>query len=313
MKPLTIKDPTTWSRVPGKMDTFLHDAGFLFAAASLQAHACGATPSSLASTTYVLFKPDAFAFGKAAPALDYLLACGFAVSQHCLVQLSEAHMLGLWRYQWNRATPERMAASLSIGALGPSTLVVLHDRQSAQGSAPAAARLWSLKGSASPNGRSPHSLRSVLGVQGRYFGYVHVPDEPADVVRELAVLLGTPAMCRLLAPTGHRTRGADPAQELRTCVLGLQAQFGLPWLPDAPPQYAVEEGGEIDGPATAISGYATACAPDFATAEPQARERAWLRLAACVPMLQDNRDGVRAIVESGGISDPASLWLGASA
>jgi hypothetical protein len=188
-----------WSRVPGKLDVYMNDPGFLYPQSHITGTGAERLLPSLLSTTFALFKPDAFAFCKASRALEYLVAHGFAVVAQHELQLNEAIMTGLWRYQWNRATPARMAASLSIGLMGPSILVVLRDIRAREGTIPAAVRLWSLKGSASAEGRAPNRLRSVLGVDGRYFGYLHVPDEPADVVRELALLLGTRGLIETLA------------------------------------------------------------------------------------------------------------------
>lgn len=302
---MTLDDVSTWSRIPGKLDVFLQDAGFLYACATLQAAKGTALLRGLPSSTYALFKPDAFAFGKAVSALDYLLAHGFAVTSHYALQLTEAQMLGLWRYQWNRATPERIAASLSIGALGPSILAVLQDQRSVANGIPAAPRLWSLKGSASAKGRSPDRLRSVLDVRGRYFGYVHVPDEPADVVRELAWLLGTHAMLCALTPVDTSSEHLGCA--LRARLVELENLFRLPWAAHNPPRGATDISCEAAG-RIVMNGYAELRAPDFPSSCRDARQEAWLRVAAAAPMLQDNREGVHAIIESGGITDPESLW-----
>lgn len=305
MNMLTLDNVATWSRIPGKLDIFLQDAGFLYASATLRASKDRATQRGLQSSTYALFKPDAFAFGKATPALDYLLAHDFAVTAHYTLQLTEAQMLGLWRYQWNRATPERMAASLVIGALGPSILVVLQDRSAEDKGIPAAPRLWSLKGSASAEGRSPDRLRSVLDVRGRYFGYVHVPDEPADVVRELAWLLGTYATRNALTPGGTSTE--HHGHTLRARLVELENQFALPWMAHNPPGGAADIARHVAG-GIVMNSYAEVCAPNFSHSCREARQEAWRRVAVSAPLLQDNREGVRPIVESGGITDPENMW-----
>jgi hypothetical protein len=46
-----------------------------------------------------------------------------------------------------------------------------------------------LKGGNDPAGRAPDSLRSVAGSPNRLLTMVHSSDDPADVVRELAVFL----------------------------------------------------------------------------------------------------------------------------
>jgi hypothetical protein len=52
-----------------------------------------------------------------------------------------------------------------------------------------ARRLTRLKGGNDPAGRAPDSLRSVAGSPNRLLTMVHTSDDPADVVRELAVFL----------------------------------------------------------------------------------------------------------------------------
>lgn len=304
MNMLNLEDINTWSRVPGKMDVYRLDAGFLYAAATLQNADRIKAERGLQRITYALLKPDAFAFGKAVLALEYLLSQGFSVMSYHAFRLTEAQMLGLWRYQWNRATPARMAASLSIGSLGPSILVVLRDEQATNDGLPAAPRLWSLKGSASSEGRSPQRLRSVLNVNGRYFGYVHVPDEPADVVRELALLLGTPAMFNTI--TGDLS-GDDCETSLRSRISDMRVQFELSWAPDEI-QSTLSDSGSNTASYSIMNGYSEIHTNDVAVGTPEARNEAWRRVATCAPLLRDNLPGVRAIVESGDVTDPAALW-----
>jgi Nucleoside diphosphate kinase len=311
MTPPAFPPPTVagWSRVPGKLNVYLDDPGFLYALSRVMGPEADALLPQLWRTSYALFKPDAFAFGKATQALDHLARKGFTVVARHELQLTEAAMIGLWRYQWNRATPERMAASMSIGLMGPSILVALRVPE-AVGGIPASVRLWSLKGSASADGRAPDRLRSVLGVAGRYFGYVHVPDEPADVVRELALLLGARGLVETLSAQPDEEQQSLAA--LRAHIAELESRFGLPWSTDTPPA----QPGEPQGPAAAqavIELHRRVSSPKFLQAPAPERHEAWRQLIALVPALRDNRDSVRTIIESGGIADPSDLWAVASA
>ncbi|MDB5937219.1 MAG: ndk [Massilia sp.] len=300
-----LKDHSRWSRVPGKLDVYLDDPGFLYTASRILEADNKGMLTALGQTTYALFKPDAFAFGKAALALDFLQTKNFEVVATHTLQLTETSMTGLWRYQWNRATPERMAASLSIGLMSPSILVLLRDVGGEGCNIPAAVRLWSLKGSASSDSRTPDRLRSVLGVNGRYFGFVHVPDEPADVVRELTLLLGSRAVLEMLASI-DRSRG-DIAGELRTQIATFEDRFGMSWCAHAPPTRPNDVTSRISA-SSVMDWYRELPSPEFLHANVSVRQEAWRRLATAVPLLKDNRDGVRAVIESGGIGDPAHLW-----
>lgn len=303
-----LKDIARWSRVPGKLDVYLDDPGFVYPAARILEADKDAMLAALWQTTYVLIKPDAFAFGKAALALDFLQSQNFDVVAAHTLQLTETSMTGLWRYQWNRATSERMAASMTIGLMGPSVLLLLRDVGGARHAIPAAVRLWSLKGAASADSRAPDRLRSVLGVNGRYFGFVHVPDEPADVVRELALLLGSRAVLEMLAST-EPARG-DVHGELRARIAAFEDRFGMAWPAHAPPARP-NDATARSAASSVMDWYHAWPFSEFPHATVAVREDAWRRLASAVPLLKDNRDGVRALVESGGIANPMHLWSSA--
>ena len=49
--------------------------------------------------------------------------------------------------------------------------------------------------------------------------------------------------------------------------------------------------------------------PDFHRMSAQDRHEVWRGIASTAPWLKDNRYGVRAMIESGGIADPATLWV----
>ena len=60
-------------------------------------------------------------------------------------------------------------------------------------------KLWRMKGAALAERRTPEHLRTALRMHNRMLGFVHTPDEPADAVRELAILLDEGALSRLLS------------------------------------------------------------------------------------------------------------------
>ena len=68
-----------------------------------------------------------------------------------------------------------------------SLLVVVEDPNRTV-AVPQSVRLWGFNGSAFAAEPQPHHLRTHLGINDRFFGYVHLPDEPADVVRELVAI-----------------------------------------------------------------------------------------------------------------------------
>ena len=77
---------------------------------------------------------------------------------------------------------------------------------------PATVRLSNLKGGPDAATRGAGSLRSALRSANRLFTFVHTADEPADIVRELAVFFDRDERRRLLAEaTGVEPAGRPPA------------------------------------------------------------------------------------------------------
>lgn len=139
------------------------------------------------SVTLMVLKPEAVVGRRLGPALEFLENNGFEVLEARRIRLSPILARELWRYQLNTATQDRLDV---IDVLLPSTdslLLLLRDRTSQAGGIPAATRLSQLKGSSDPSLQQPHSLRSRLQAPTRLLNFVHAPDEPADVVRELAL------------------------------------------------------------------------------------------------------------------------------
>ncbi|HWT93549.1 MAG TPA: nucleoside-diphosphate kinase, partial [Solirubrobacteraceae bacterium] len=136
----------------------------------------------------VLLKPDAFAGRTALAAVRLLAGAGFAPVAARRVEVGRHAARALWLYRFNVATADRIVLHDQIFAAGPSMLVVLRSAGDA-GGVPATVRLTALKGSSRPERRSPEQLRSRLGVGNRLLNVLHTSDEPADLVRELAIFL----------------------------------------------------------------------------------------------------------------------------
>jgi hypothetical protein len=72
----------------------------------------------------------------------------------------------------------------AVAELGPGLVALYRHPDGAP-----SRRLTRLKGGNDPSGRAADSLRSVAGSPNRLLTMVHTSDDPADVVRELAVFL----------------------------------------------------------------------------------------------------------------------------
>lgn len=158
----------------------------------------------------LMVKPDGIAAGKVAAVLDHLAGQGFAVQGARLPVFHGQLWREMWRYQLTSATIDRLALNDLI-YVGAGLMLLLRDER--PGPLPATMRLASLKGSADLSKQKRGTLRDLLGQHNRNFSYIHVADEPADLVRELGLLLD-PAQ-RIAALTGLAADGPDPADLTR--------------------------------------------------------------------------------------------------
>jgi hypothetical protein len=147
------------------------------------------------STTFILFKPDAVANRALQRGLAAIQDNDFEILQSLTFQFDRLSMRELWRYELNIATMQRMAAIDLLLTAGPSLLVMLRDRRAVPASLSAAERLMRWKGT-SRGSRPQNSLRTIMGALPGLLNFVHTPDEPADVIRELGVL--APRQTRLI-------------------------------------------------------------------------------------------------------------------
>jgi hypothetical protein len=143
--------------------------------------------SLLSTVTLIMIKPDGVAARAIRPTICTLRAHGFEILAGAAVFLDRISMRELWRYEFNLATMQRMSAIDILLTSGPSLLLLL--RKTAPLYCRSAAddlRIW--KGP-SRGHRDPSQLRSIIQALPGLLNYIHCPDEPADVVRELGVLL----------------------------------------------------------------------------------------------------------------------------
>jgi hypothetical protein len=109
-----------------------------------------------------------------------------------------------------------------------STLLLLMTRPPDEQGVPASVRLADFKGSSDPAKVQPGQLRALLRPPNRVINFIHVADEPADVIRELGILLDRPQRRGLLAQVlaqvreGSRT---DAMAEVRRNVSRLEQEY----------------------------------------------------------------------------------------
>lgn len=135
-------------------------------------------------TAIAWLRPDAAAAGAIGDVASRIEAEGFVAVGAAVVRLGRADVRTLWWWQLKWATAERLLLLDALAALGPGLMVLYRHPDGDP-----ARRLTRLKGGNDPAGRAADSLRSVAGSPNRLLTMVHTSDDPADVVRELAVFL----------------------------------------------------------------------------------------------------------------------------
>lgn len=147
--------------------------------------------------TFLLVKPETIVGRRVAPILEFLRSGGFRIIGTWPVRMGRHEARSLWRYSLNTVPIAHIRALEMLVTAGELFLVGL-DHRLARGEASAADLLSRGKGSsAHPGARG--TLRERLGCPALMLNFVHAPDEPADVLRELAVLCDAPRQERIIA------------------------------------------------------------------------------------------------------------------
>lgn len=173
----------------------------------------------------LVVKPEVLVARSMDRVLQWLRDMNFAIVDVISFQFSSAITRGLWRYHWNAVTGEhREAVDLLVDA-GPSVAMLVSSETPDQ--LPASLRLAHLKGSADPARRQPGQLRHELGNFNQLLNHVHSPDEPIDLLRELAVVLSRQQL-KDAVRAALRRQTQDPQRILSGLVPALYAAVGPP-------------------------------------------------------------------------------------
>ncbi|MEU0542245.1 nucleoside-diphosphate kinase [Nocardia sp. NPDC005978] len=132
----------------------------------------------------LLLKPDAIVARAVEPTLEWLGDNGFRVVAARRVAVDRHVARALWYYAWNIASPERRRLADLLVGISDVLLLVVH---APDGEPPVPVRLTAAKGATDPRKRRPGELRHLLGRHSYLLNLVHSPDDPADVLRELAI------------------------------------------------------------------------------------------------------------------------------
>lgn len=205
------------TRVPLKARLYEEDIYFREGWAAL-AGRHGAWAAALAqSLALLLVKPDGLIAGKTGTILDFASAHGFVPVLALEPRLGPRSWRELWQYQLNAATLDRLAVNDLIMP-GKALMLLLRDER--QDRLPASVRFQSLKGSSAIAGQAEGCLRQRLGQRTRTLSFVHCADEPADLVREIAILFSGSERDRVL----ERLAGRELPRDERTRLAGIASR-----------------------------------------------------------------------------------------
>ena len=169
----------------------------------------------------MLIRPDAFILGKACKALDLIDKANFRVLAFIPLDVNRVMLREVWRYSYSHASLDRIILLERLFSLSNSVVVLLWGEEGDKG-VPATVRLSLQKGAAVGSKRQKNSLRSCLGSPSRYLSLIHISDEPADIVRELGILLSWDIRDWFLNQISTHTGGEGCEGELRRLAHELE-------------------------------------------------------------------------------------------
>lgn len=191
---------TSFTRIPLKAQSYERETYFREGLADAEEVLGDGAPVALRKAALLLVKPDGLAGGKVSTVLGFLRANDFVVTAVELPTITRFHWRELWRYQLTSATLDRLAVN-DLVLRGGALLLLL--RREGDSDMPASVRLSRMKGPSDIASQRPDCLRRLLAQPNRVISFIHVADEPADVLRELAIILDAPARRRVLSALGR--------------------------------------------------------------------------------------------------------------
>lgn len=173
--------------------------------------------SFLWNHTGVLLRPEAIVARRSRSVFPMLRAHGLIPVSARRIHLTPEQGSLMWRYQANVMTRRHYSLLQRLMSAGPSIYVILKD-YSQRRRTPAAVHVTYLKGPTLKVKRQPLHLRSLAGPPiANMLSYIHASDDPADFLREMALLLPRFGFVDVL-------RAAAAGEDRTSEVLGLIAE-----------------------------------------------------------------------------------------
>lgn len=143
-------------------------------------------------TVPVLFRPDAMVTGHYRHIWSLLQREGLQAVHAVPFRYGRPLVRECWRYQLNIATRQRIDVMDMVLTDQPAAYVLFR-RPHSQAAEALCTRISRLKGPSDPARRQPGQLRhSDSAAQASVLTFLHVPDEPLDLLRELGAFFARP-------------------------------------------------------------------------------------------------------------------------
>jgi hypothetical protein len=166
-------------------------------------------------------KPDAVVGRRMTAILEFLEKNEFVPIAVAQLGLTRHSMREVWRYDWHVYPVDRLAFTTIWYTACDVLMFLVRDRRP-ESPVPASVRLSQMKGHAIAERRKAGDLRSVLRPPNRILNFVHVAEEPVDVVREIGILTDGAGRKRLLQAV-RDNYGADRGQETKDAIARLES------------------------------------------------------------------------------------------
>lgn len=186
-------------------DPFLRDALDQFRRVSP-----GRLETLLFASVPVLFRPDALITGQYRDILSMLQDHGLTPRLALPFRYDRMLVRECWRYQLNIATRQRIDVMDALLVGQPAVYALFGHQDHRREDGPLCQRVSRLKGPSDPTRREPGQLRfSTRNAQVSVLTFVHVPDEPLDLLRELGAFFGVADRWRILRSACRSLGTAD--------------------------------------------------------------------------------------------------------
>lgn len=209
--------------VPEKQAVFSSDLYFRECWADVLELFGGEATKRPRSVAMLIVKPDAVVGRRMSRVLDFALMNGFIPIAVARIGMTRHSMREVWRYDWHVYPVDRLAFT-TIWYTACHVLMFLFRDRRPHSALPGSVRLSQMKGHAIAARRRPDDLRTVLQPPNRILNFVHVAEEPVDVVREVGIFTDGAERRRLLQAVKDNY-DADCRGAAAAAIAALEADY----------------------------------------------------------------------------------------